>query len=222
MSPPADEASRVRVERWGEVEYLSAQARMESVLMERIRGERPDTLILCEHPPTYTVGRSRGAAANVLDPGSAPVVPVKRGGDVTFHGPGQLVGYPVLALPESRLDLHAYLRGLEQLVIGLLAESYGVAASRDSRNTGVWVEGRKLAAIGIACRRWVTWHGFAINVDVDLDWFRRINPCGMDSNLVTRLVDHSSERPTVDDVADQVVSRFQPWWCEWLSGGATG
>lgn len=218
----APDLPELRLERWGQVPYLEAQDRMEAVLGERIRGERPDTLILLEHPPTFTVGRSRGAGANILDPGEAPVVPVRRGGDVTFHGPGQVVGYPILALPEERLDLHAYLRGLEQLIIELLAEEHGLDGVRDPRNTGVWLEGRKVAAIGIACRRWVTWHGFALNVDVDLGWYQRINPCGMSAELVTRLADHVEGTPGSAEVADAIARRFAGWWARWRSGGGTG
>lgn len=201
--------------------YTEAVEAMERVLAERIAGTRPDTLLLCEHPPTFTVGRTRGALANILDAGDAPVIPVRRGGDVTFHGPGQLVGYPVLALPPGRQDLHAYLRGLEAFLIERLAQ-HDVVGERDPRNTGVWVKGRKIAAIGIACRRWVTWHGFSLNVDVDLSWFQRINPCGMDSSLVTRVADHLTPPPTLKAVEDEVADAFGAWWSSWREGGATG
>ncbi len=213
--------STLQIERWGLVPYTEAIGAMEQVLAERIAGTRPDTLLLCEHPPTFTVGRTRGASANILDPGDAPVVPVRRGGDVTFHGPGQLVGYPVLGLPTGRQDLHAYLRGLESFLIERLAQ-HGLLGERDPRNTGVWLNGRKIAAIGIACRRWVTWHGFSLNVDVDLSWFQRINPCGMDSSLVTRMADHLAPPPTLPAVEDEVADAFAAWWSSWREGGATG
>ena len=203
------------VEWWGRLPYPLALARMEAALAARIEGSRPDSLFLVEHEPVYTVGRSRGALAHVHDPGEIPVVPVSRGGDVTFHGPGQLTAYPVVALPEGRQDLHAWLRGLEDFLIDLLG-TWGVAAGRDPRNTGVWVGGRKVAAIGVACRRWVCWHGFALNVDVDLGYFDRIDPCGMSPELVTRLADHA---PVDLQAARQAVERrFPPWWEGWSTG----
>ena len=150
---------RLRIEWLGRVPYAEAHARQKELLAARIAGDGPDTLLLCEHDPVYTLGRSRGASANVLQAGDVPVVNVERGGDVTFHGPGQLVGYPICGLPEHRHDLHAWLHGLEEVCVRTLGE-WGIAGGPDARNTGVWVEGRKIAAIGIACRRWVTWHGF--------------------------------------------------------------
>lgn len=204
--------------RWlGRVDYSQALAQMEAQLRARIAGEVDDALLLCEHPPVFTLGRRRGAAQNVLDPGDAPVVEISRGGDVTFHGPGQLVGYPVLGLEGARRDLHAYLRGLEDMLIGLLA-LYGLEAGRDPRNTGVWVGGRKVAAIGIACRSWVTWHGFALNVHTDLSWFNRINPCGLDSSLTTRLADLLSPCPSLDEVQQDCAAFFDAWWRGWRAG----
>ena len=203
--------------RWlGRLPYTQAHAVMKEVLTERIAGRLPDTLLLCEHDPVYTLGRARGASGNVLDPRGVPIVPVERGGDVTFHGPGQLVGYPIFQLPPHRYDLHGYLRGLEESIIGLLAD-HGIEGGRDDRNTGVWVEGRKIAAIGIAARRWVTWHGFAINRDVDLDYFRRINPCGMDSTLVTRMVDHTPAPPPLETLSEQAAQKITQWWEGWTS-----
>jgi lipoyl(octanoyl) transferase len=187
---------------------------MQALLAARIDGEIPDSLLLCEHEPVFTLGRSRNAAANLLDPGAAPVVEVERGGDVTFHGPGQLVGYPILALPPGRRDLHAYLRGLEEVLIEVLAR-LGITGARDPRNTGVWVEGRKIAAIGIAARKWVTWHGFALNVSVDLTWFQRMNPCGLDASLVTRLSEHCSPCPSLPDVRGETEAAFTDWWEQW-------
>ncbi len=197
--------------RWlGRIAYPEAHALMSATLADRIAGRIPDTLLLCEHDPVYTLGRSRGAAGNVLDPRGVPVINVERGGDVTFHGPGQLVGYPIFQLPEHRHDLHGYLRGLEESVIALLA-GHGITGLRDDRNTGVWVDGRKIAAIGIAARRWVTWHGLAINRDVDLGYFHRINPCGMDSTLVTRMIDHTPAPPPLSVLAEETAA-ITGWW----------
>lgn len=207
----------MRVERVGRISYTAAMDRMAACLKDRIAGRIPDTLLLCEHDPVFTVGRARGAAANVLDPRGIPVVPARRGGDVTYHGPGQVVGYPIFLLPPHRHDLHGFLHGLESALITMLA-GYGIAGVRDARNTGVWVEGRKIAAIGIACRKWVTWHGFAVNLDADLEPFWRINPCGMDSTLVTRIVDHvDGLKPEWDDVAADAARAVQAWWDGWLA-----
>jgi lipoate-protein ligase B len=151
----------------GRIPYEAAVEEMKTVLAARIAGEAPDTLLFCEHDPVYTVGRTRGAADNILNPENVPIVNVSRGGDVTFHGPGQIVGYPIFQLPEHRHDLHGYLRGLEEVMIRTLAR-YNVAGERDERNTGVWVDGQKMGAIGIAAKRWVTWHGFALNCTVDI------------------------------------------------------
>lgn len=205
----------MRVEHLGRIDYTAAMERMAACLQDRIAGCIPDTLLLCEHDPVFTVGRARGAAANVLAPGEIPVVAARRGGDVTYHGPGQVVGYPIFQLPPHRHDLHGFLHGLESALISLLS-SYGVAGVRDPRNTGVWVEGRKIAAIGIACRKWVTWHGFALNLDADLEPFGRINPCGMDSTLVTRIADHvEGPKPTWDAVAGDAARAVQAWWDGW-------
>ncbi len=155
----------------------------------RAAGEVDDGVILVEHEPTITVGRARGAAAHVHDPRGMPVIEVERGGDVTWHGPGQLVAYPIVKLEGTKADLHLHLRALEQAMIDVLA-SVGVTAGRDPRNTGAWVDGRKIGSVGIACRRWVTWHGLALNVAVALDWFRSIEPCGFDPSVMTSLQEH--------------------------------
>jgi lipoate-protein ligase B len=200
----------------GRLAYPEAITRMEAVLDDRIHGRCEDTLITVEHDPVFTLGRQRTAADNVLAPGEVPVIEVRRGGDVTFHGPGQLVGYPILGLPEHRHDLHGYLRGLEQVLIDTLAE-LGITGGRDPRNTGVWVQGKKIAAIGIAARKWVTWHGFALNIDTDLSYYSRINPCGMDAALVTRLSDHLSPCPDMATVTDRVTAHLQRWWQAWTA-----
>ncbi len=213
--------SPLRVERWGRLPYPEAHARMKALLDARVGGRAPDTLVLCEHEPVFTLGRARGAAAHVHDPGGAPVIPVERGGDVTFHGPGQLVAYPVVGLPPHRRDLHAWLAGLETVAMRVLAR-WGVAGGRDARNTGVWVEGRKIAAIGIAVRRWVSWHGLSLNVDVDLAWFHRIEPCGMAPELVTRLADHVRPSPALDEVSAAFEADFRAWWAAWAAAPDAG
>lgn len=166
--------------------YDAALAHQLSACDARRRGEIPDTLFLCEHPDTVTFGSRPGAERHLLVPEPAllaagvAVHRVSRGGDVTAHNPGQLVGYAVVDLENRRRDLHAFLRDLEQVVIGTLA-AFGVPADRREGKTGVWVGGgaRKIAAIGVAARSWVTYHGFALNVANDLRFFQNIVPCGI-------------------------------------------
>jgi lipoyl(octanoyl) transferase len=151
----------------------------------------PDLLLLVEHPHVITLGRRQQAAGNVVAAGEVEVVEIERGGDVTYHGPGQLVAYPIVALREHERDLHAFLRHLEQAVIDTVA-GFGLDASREPGKTGVWLDSatgarRKLCSMGIACRRWVTFHGLALNVSTDLSYFHRINPCGFESSVMTSM-----------------------------------
>ena len=161
----------------GLIEYGRALALQEACVEQRRGGDGRDTLLLLEHPPVYTLGRGADERF-VLNPGQVPVQRVSRGGQVTFHGPGQLVGYPILALSGRRRDVHAYIRHLEDVLIHTLA-SYGLSARRREGLTGVWCGENKIASIGVGIRRWVTFHGFALNVDPDLSYFDRIVPCGL-------------------------------------------
>ena len=184
----------------GVVEYRAAWARQLAAVAERQRGEGEDTLYLCEHPHVITLGRAQRARANVVAAGDVPVVEIERGGDVTYHGPGQLVGYPVLALAEGERDLHRFLRGLEDGIIGALAELGVTGAGRRAGATGVWVGERKVASIGIACRRWVTFHGVALNVSTDLAYFGRINPCGFPAAVMTSVAELAGRPVAVAEV----------------------
>ena len=170
----------------GVMPYADAHRLQELLLVERLEERVPDTLLFTEHPAVVTLGRGStpDEAANV----ELPTFQVERGGEATFHGPGQLVGYPILLLDEARRDLHVYLRSLEEVVIRTLAE-LGLKGERVDGFTGVWIEGKKVCSVGVAVRRWVTWHGFALNVDVDLDGFRRFRPCGLDANVMARVSD---------------------------------
>ncbi len=191
----------------GLADYRAVHALQARLLASRIAGEIPDTVLLLEHAPVFTVGRARGAADNVLDPGEAPVVEVERGGDVTWHGPGQLVAYPIVDLRDRREDLHLHMHSLEEAVIRVLAD-LGLDSGRDDRNTGVWVAGQKVCSIGIACRRWVTWHGLALNIEPANHWFQRIHPCGFDSAIMTRLADHLDPCPTLDSLVQPLADHL--------------
>jgi lipoate-protein ligase B len=148
----------------------------------RQRDEVPDTLLLVEHPHVLTLGRG-ARRENLLASADMPVFEVERGGDVTYHGPGQLCGYPILYLCEDEQDVHLYLRRLEEAIIRTLAE-FAIAGDRRPGLTGVWVGARKLASLGVAVRRWVTLHGFALNVCTDLERFSAINPCGLSASVM--------------------------------------
>jgi lipoyl(octanoyl) transferase len=173
------------VEWLGRLDYAETLALQHRLVDERAAGLRPDTLLLVEHDSVFTLGRQRTSASNVLEAGDTPVVQVERGGDVTWHGPGQLVGYPIVRLDEGRgeRDVHKVLRQLEEAVIVALS-ACGLSAERKPRYTGVWCQGKKLASLGVAVRSWVTYHGFAINVDPTLTWFERINPCGLEAGIM--------------------------------------
>jgi lipoate-protein ligase B len=190
---------------WGTLAYRAAYRRQLEQVEARRRGEVGDVAIVVEHPHVITLGRARAALGNVLAPGEVEVVEVERGGDVTYHGPGQLVVYPILELGEGERDLHRYLRNLEEAMIRTAAR-HGISAGREAGKTGVWTGGRKLASIGIACRRWVTFHGLAINVATDLAYFGRINPCGFDASVMTSLSREAGRSISVAEVADGLVA----------------
>lgn len=180
---------------------------MHSLVDDVAAGRAHDTLLVVTHPPVITLGRKRGAAANVLEPGDIPVVQVERGGDATYHGPGQVVLYPILRLEGAERDLHRVLRDLEETVIRALA-GLGLVAGREPGLTGVWARGRKLASIGIAVRNWVTYHGVALNVAPD-PGFESIRACGLDSALmasVEELTGRSWERARV---VEELVTAFR-------------
>lgn len=197
----------LRVDRPGLVPYERATAWQE-MLVERRRIEGPDVLLLLEHPPVYTLGR--GADVRFLGEsadGPIPVVRAGRGGQVTYHGPGQLVGYPILDLRGHRQDVHWYVRQLEQVLIDALA-ILGIASGRVSGLTGVWIDGRrKIASIGIGIRRWVAWHGFALNVGHDLAPFDAITPCGIAGVAMTSVAREGGP-DDVERVGDVVLGAF--------------
>ena len=195
---------------YGEVLELQRELRR-----QRIAGElKEDVLLLVEHPPVVTLGRGTRASSLPLSPAElerrgVEVFEVERGGDVTFHGPGQLVGYPILDLREHREDLHWYLRSLEDVLIDALGR-LGIEADRNPGLTGVWTAGRKIASIGIHVKQWVTLHGFAVNVTTDLDPFDLIVPCGINQVVMTSVAEELLRRDPglMGEVRGQVVSAF--------------
>ncbi|HUI56967.1 MAG TPA: lipoyl(octanoyl) transferase LipB [Bryobacteraceae bacterium] len=167
----------------GRIDYGKALELQQQLIASRKLGTTPDHLLLLEHPHVITLGRNGRvenllASNEVLGRAGISFHPTDRGGDVTYHGPGQLVGYPILDLREWKRDVGAYVRAIEQTIIDTLAE-YGIAAGRIPKLTGVWVGERKIAAIGVHISRWVTSHGFALNVNTDLSYFQYIVPCGL-------------------------------------------
>lgn len=195
-----------RVVDGGRMPYLDAWAWQKETLEDRIAGRVEDVVLICEHEPVFTVGRKRDAGRNILDAGDTPVIQVERGGDVTWHGPGQLVAYPIVELRHH--DLHRWLHDLEQLMIDVCTD-LGLDAGRDPRNTGAWVNGRKLGHVGVACRRWVAWHGLSLNVDPDLSWFARINPCGMESAVETSIARELGRPVPLAEARDALVRRLE-------------
>ncbi len=200
------------VRRLGRIPYTEAHALQRALVDQRAAGVVGDVLLVCEHDPVYTVGRRRDAAANLLAVGDVPVVEVERGGDVTFHGPGQVVLYPIVQLEGAGRDLHAHLHRLEDVMIAGCAAA-GIEGLRDARNTGCWTVGpdavvKKVGSVGIACRRWVTWHGLALNVDTDLAWFRRVNPCGFEASVMTTLAEASGQAVSRAVVEDALIEAF--------------
>lgn len=167
----------------GRMEYARALALQTNMVERRKRGEIPDQLLIVEHPHVITMGRNAHmanvlASTDILERAGIELHSTDRGGDVTYHGPGQIVGYPIVDLREWKRDVVAYLRSLEQVLIEALAE-FKISGYRQTGATGVWVDGAKVAAIGVHISRWVTSHGFALNLDTDMDYFKYIVPCGL-------------------------------------------
>jgi lipoate-protein ligase B len=194
----------------GVMPYADALALQRDVARARIAGDvLDDVLLLVEHPPVITLGRSSKSAHVLSTPEylrqrGVELFEVERGGDVTFHGPGQLVGYPIIDLKQHRRDLHWYLRQVEQLLIDGLA-GFGLTCDRNPPYTGVWIENRKIASIGVHARDWVTWHGFALNVSTDLRYFDLIVPCGIQSVTMTTVNAELRSQQSVGVVADAIV-----------------
>jgi lipoyl(octanoyl) transferase len=196
--------NRLQVVDLGTRPYGEALDLQRSIARARIAGEiDEDVLLLVEHPPVITLGRSSRDAHLLANPAQlaahgVELFEVERGGDVTFHGPGQLVGYPIIDLKRHRQDLHWYLRQVEELLIRAVA-TLGIDGERVPKYTGVWTRGRKIASIGVHARDWVTWHGFALNVTTELSYFDLIVPCGI-SQVTMTSIQRELDRPI--DMAD--------------------
>lgn len=210
MAKPS--VSELHVVHAGRTRYRDCWRMQQEMFERRVAGLEPDTLIITEHEHVYTLGKNAHAhhllaSAADLEARGIDVVEVDRGGDITYHGPGQLVAYPVLDLEQHGKDVERYLRMLEDVVIGLLGR-YGVTAGRVPGYTGVWVAGEKICAIGIKASRWVTMHGLALNVATDLSYFGGIIPCGIFERGVTSLHEVTGRNHALAAVEDQFVAEF--------------
>jgi len=209
---------------WGLVDYQEAWRKQEGIFDQTValktqnrtnntQLETPNYLIFCEHPHVYTLGKSGKPENLLLDEQAlldkkATYYKINRGGDITYHGPGQIVGYPILDLDNFFTDIHLYLRTLEEAVILTLAD-YGIAAGRYDGFTGVWLDAdnekaRKICAMGVRCSRWVTMHGFAFNVNADLDYFKNIVPCGIDDKDVTSMQRELGYKLDMEEVKEKL------------------
>ena len=204
-------SERVLEVRWlGRIDYEAALAQQELLVQDKaLDPDAADQLLLLEHEPVYTIGRtpdqSSLRAAEALP---HPVVKINRGGQATYHGPGQLVGYPIIDLRSRGQDLHAYLRSLEEVLILALGE-LDIPAQREEGLTGVWVRGRKIASIGVGVRRWISMHGFALNVAGDLSPFEHITPCGIAGVRMTSVEAECGRAMTVEEFGAVVAGQFR-------------
>lgn len=203
-----------KVYKLGRVPYGKALDIQLKLLEMRKRGEIEDTLLLLEHPHTITIGR-RGnmgnllAAQNYLEKSGIHFEVISRGGDITYHGPGQLVGYPILDLNDMGKDIHKYLRRLEDTIMVSL-EDFGIRARRVKGVTGVWVKWNKIASIGVGVKKWITYHGFALNVNTDLSYFDMMVPCGIENVRMTSIQRWLAKQEFVDmpEVEESIIKAF--------------
>jgi lipoyl(octanoyl) transferase len=212
-----------RVLELGRIDYGAALELQQRLVAERKQGIIPDQLLLLEHEHVVTLGRNGRmenllASEEVMERAGISFYPTDRGGDVTYHGPGQLVGYPIVDLRDWKRDVGAYVRGVEQAIIDTLAD-FGIAGERIPKLTGVWVDGRKIAAIGVHISRWVTSHGFALNVSTDLSYFQYIVPCGL-TKPVTSMA-QLGVRASVEEAREVLAGHFgRIFNCEMLPEAA--
>jgi len=196
----------------GTIDYKDAWDLQKNLFNSRYKKEINDTLLLLEHPHTYTLGKTADrnnliAEDKFLNQNKISVYDIDRGGDITYHGPGQIVGYPIISLTGWKKDTHKYLRAIEEVIIKTCAE-YNIAAGRNQEYTGVWVGDKKIAAIGIKVSRWITMHGFAFNVNTDLSLFDGIIPCGIKEKSVTSLQNELGRVIEINEVKTFILEKF--------------
>ena len=195
------------------IDYKEAWNLQKEIFSKRASGEVEDFLFLLEHPNTYTLGKTAHkenlkGTEDYLKENQISVYDIDRGGDITYHGPGQIVGYPIVDLNNWFKDTHKYLRALEEVIIKTCAE-YNLSCERNPKYTGVWIEDRKIAAIGIKVSRWITMHGFAFNVNTDLNLFNGIIPCGIQDKSVTSLSKELNREIETQDVKVKLLANFK-------------
>jgi lipoyl(octanoyl) transferase len=213
VAAPQRIGSPWRVLTLGVVPYGAALERQMVLVAQRVAQEIPDTLLLLEHPAVVTLGRAKTTANLGLSPAELrqrgiEFFEVTRGGDATYHAPGQLVGYPIFDLTQHGRDVLQFCRRVETALIAVLA-AHGIAAGAVPGKAGVWVGDRKIASMGVSLRRWVTFHGFALNVNTDLAGFRVIRPCGEDPSIMTSMAKELGRPVSLPAVCDEVISAFQ-------------
>jgi lipoyl(octanoyl) transferase len=202
-----DHRGKLDVSRLGVVQYETALALQTAMVAARIADRIGDTLLLLEHPHVLTLGRGADERFIVDNRQHLPVFRVSRGGQITYHGPGQLIAYPILKLESPARDVSAYLRNLEQVMIDSLAH-FGIVAERRKGLTGVWIGSRKIASIGVGIKRWVTYHGLAINVATDLDRFAGIVPCGIENCEMASVAGEGHPEVTTGEFGDVLAAEF--------------
>lgn len=197
----------LNVELPGRVAYQAAWDYQRELHAKRLAGEIPDTLVLLEHPPVYTFGKNSDES-NLLNPRDAEVIQSDRGGDITWHGPGQLVGYPIFNLEEHRKSVSWYMRNLEEVIIRTL-QSFGIESARVDGLTGVWLGNEKICAMGVRLSRWVTMHGFALNTEPDMSYFQGMIPCGIQEKGVTSMARVLDRSIGFDEVIPPLLEAFK-------------
>ncbi len=196
----------------GLVDYAKAWELQKQVFDKRVIGDTDDTFFMLEHPNTYTLGKTADkhnliGSEDFLQKQGISVFEIDRGGDITYHGPGQIVGYPIIDLKNWKQDTHLYLRNIEETIIKVL-DFYGIKAGRKEKYTGVWIGERKISAIGVKISRWVTMHGFAFNINTDLNLFNGIIPCGIRDKEVTSLERELGYRQDINEVKRKILEVF--------------
>jgi len=196
----------------GLIDYQKAWDLQHEIFNKRLSNEVSDTLLFLEHPNTYTLGKSSNKANLLfsdleLQQKKIAIYNIDRGGDITYHGPGQIVGYPIINLSLWKEDTHKYLRALEEVIIQTLLE-FGVNSERNKEHTGVWVGNNKICAIGIKVTRWITMHGFALNINTNMDYFNGIIPCGIKNKGVTSLKNELNRNIKIELVKKSLLQKF--------------